>query len=96
MFFRHSLHSSRIDVSYFAAGIFAHILSDDSVEWDMPQPSKETMIKELVGVALFFGYFDFALCHSWKLLSILTSRLFLQGDVVLGWDDPTSEIVAYR
>lgn len=49
---QHFLHSSHIDVSYFAAGILSHIFSDDSVVWEVTQEAKDQMIKELVRLQL--------------------------------------------
>lgn len=47
-FLRDFLHSDTIDVSYFAAGIFSHILSDRSQSWHLTTPSRQEMLQELV------------------------------------------------
>ena len=46
------LHSKHIDVSYFAAGIFAHILSDPQQNWSCQEISRSTILKDLVSCIL--------------------------------------------
>ena len=47
-FFRELLRSAKIDVSYFAAGIFAHIASDGPAAWTVPEPSRQDILTDLV------------------------------------------------
>lgn len=46
------LKSEFIDVSYFAAGIFAHLLSDSNSDWSKAQVDKETIAMDLVNAVL--------------------------------------------
>lgn len=46
------LKSDCIDVSYFAAGIFAHLLSDSTIQWSDAQVEKVNIENELVDVVL--------------------------------------------
>lgn len=47
---RNLLHSSQIDVSYFAAGIVAHLASDGQERWTATCVSLKEMLRELVSV----------------------------------------------
>ena len=49
---RNLLKSDFIDVSYFAAGIFAHLLSDSNTQWSNAQVEKEKVENELVEIVL--------------------------------------------
>ncbi|XP_059470617.1 protein zyg-11 homolog B-like [Neocloeon triangulifer] len=62
---RDLLHSEHLDVSYFAAGIVAHLASDGAETWTVPIISRADMLDEL-------------------------------GNVVLKWETPEGEMVAYR
>ncbi|XP_065349750.1 protein zyg-11 homolog [Cloeon dipterum] len=62
---RELLHSEHLDVSYFAAGIVAHLASDGAETWSVPNISRNDMLEEL-------------------------------GSVVLKWETPEGEMVAYR
>lgn len=62
---RSLLRSEHIDVSYFAAGIVAHLASDGPEVWAAAKISRKEMLKEL-------------------------------GEVVLKWEVPENEMVAYR
>ncbi len=44
------MYSSEIEVSYFAAGIVAHILSDDTLEWSKANLDKSKFVTELVSL----------------------------------------------
>jgi len=46
--FRDLLHSVHLDVSYFAAGIVAHLASDGADTWTVPAISRQDMLQELV------------------------------------------------
>ena len=46
------LKSEFIDVSYFAAGIFAHLLSDSNINWSNAQVAKEALTMDLVNAVL--------------------------------------------
>ena len=46
--FRSLMRSSEIEVSYFAAGIAAHLSSDQDVDWSTTTIDKRTVITELV------------------------------------------------
>lgn len=59
------LHSQQIDVSYFAAGIMAHLAAEGPVAWKRFDSLRDDILKEL-------------------------------GDVVISWDPPEGEMVAYR
>ncbi|XP_021927398.1 protein zyg-11 homolog B-like isoform X2 [Zootermopsis nevadensis] len=59
------LHSCHIDVSYFAAGIIAHIASDGAVSWVVDVVTRQQLLQEL-------------------------------GEVVVNWETPEGEMVAYR
>lgn len=45
---RNLMHSSQIDVSYFAAGIFAHISSDGPKSWEYTSIDIHLLLEELV------------------------------------------------
>lgn len=62
---RKLLHSRQIDVSYFAAGIMAHLAAEGPVAWKRFDTLRETVLHEL-------------------------------GEVVLSWEPPEGEMVAYR
>lgn len=62
---RKLLHSTHIDVSYFAAGIIAHLASDGVDQWTVTSVERPILLKEL-------------------------------GEVVLQWETPEGEMVAYR
>lgn len=62
---RELLHSQQIDVSYFAAGIMAHLAAEGPAAWKRFDNLRDVILKEL-------------------------------GDVVIGWDPPEGEMVAYR
>ncbi|XP_069693619.1 protein zyg-11 homolog B-like isoform X2 [Periplaneta americana] len=62
---RKLLHSNHIDVSYFAAGIIAHLASDGADTWLVGIVTRQELLQEL-------------------------------GDVVINWDTPEGEMVAYR
>ncbi len=52
------MHSSHIDVSYFAAGIVAHLASCDNEEWKADCIDKNTLMGDLVSSvkpATFYG-----------------------------------------
>lgn len=59
------LHSQQIDVSYFAAGIMAHLAAEGPTAWKRFDSLRDDILKEL-------------------------------GDVVISWDPPEGEMVAYR
>jgi hypothetical protein len=42
------LHSVHLDVSYFAAGIVAHLASDGAETWTVPTISRQDVLDELV------------------------------------------------
>lgn len=46
--FRSFMFSSEIEVSYFAAGIAAHLASDENIDWSKVVIDKSQIIKELV------------------------------------------------
>lgn len=46
------LHSSQIDVSYFAAGIFAHLASDGPEAWKCKNVSRKELLSELVSLEI--------------------------------------------
>jgi hypothetical protein len=48
------LYSEEIEVSYFAAGICAHLTSDTELKWDGVDSTKENFIDELVRIEFFF------------------------------------------
>ncbi|KAL1117386.1 hypothetical protein AAG570_004712 [Ranatra chinensis] len=62
---RKLLHSNQIDVSYFAAGIMAHLAAEGPAAWEDCEVSRDLILQEL-------------------------------GDVVVAWDPPEGEMVAYR
>ncbi|PNF20924.1 zyg-11-like protein B [Cryptotermes secundus] len=62
---RKLLHSDHIDVSYFAAGIIAHLASDGADTWMVETVTRQELLEEL-------------------------------GEVVLNWETPEGEMVAYR
>ncbi len=45
---RHLLRSAHIEVSYFAAGIIAHIVTGEGSTWDVSSVSRRDMLDELV------------------------------------------------
>ncbi|XP_066996742.1 protein zyg-11 homolog B isoform X2 [Anabrus simplex] len=45
---RKLLHSNHLDVSYFAAGIIAHLASDGAENWTVACVTREQMLKELL------------------------------------------------
>lgn len=53
--FRSLLHSEHIDVSYFAAGIVAHIASEGEEFWSCSCISWKEMIDELVSFHINVG-----------------------------------------
>ncbi|XP_053655723.1 protein zyg-11 homolog B [Cherax quadricarinatus] len=59
------LWSPNVDVSYFAAGIVAHLVCASEDSWNEPGISKEDLLEEL-------------------------------GKVVISWEQPKEEMVAYR
>lgn len=42
------MYSSEIEVSYFAAGIAAHLSSDETVDWSRANIDKSKFVTELV------------------------------------------------
>ena len=42
------MYSAEIEVSYFAAGIAAHLSSDDTLDWSKVEMNKTTFTGELV------------------------------------------------
>jgi hypothetical protein len=48
--FRELLHSVHLDVSYFAAGIVAHLASDGAETWTVPTISRQDVLDELVNL----------------------------------------------
>lgn len=62
---RELLHSQQIDVSYFAAGIMAHLAAEGPAAWKRCDNLREIILQEL-------------------------------GEVVISWDPPEGEMVAYR
>ncbi|PSN40433.1 Protein zyg-11 B [Blattella germanica] len=62
---RKLLHSGHIDVSYFAAGIIAHLASDGADTWIVSVVTRQQLLQEL-------------------------------GEVVVNWETPEGEMVAYR
>ncbi|XP_014245907.1 protein zyg-11 homolog B-like isoform X2 [Cimex lectularius] len=59
------LHSKQIDVSYFAAGIMAHLAAEGQTAWANCEVSRNVILEEL-------------------------------GEVVISWEAPEGEMVAYR
>uniref|UniRef100_A0A023F1W4 Putative zyg-1-like serine/threonine protein kinase n=2 Tax=Triatoma infestans TaxID=30076 RepID=A0A023F1W4_TRIIF len=59
------LHSKQIDVSYFAAGIMAHLAAEGNHAWTNCEVPRSIILQEL-------------------------------GEVVISWDPPEGEMVAYR
>jgi Zyg-11 family protein len=47
---RKLLHSDHIDVSYFAAGIIAHLGSDGADTWMVEIVTRQELLQELVSV----------------------------------------------
>lgn len=45
---RRLLKTPQIDVSYFAAGIVAHLASDGEAEWTITEPSRAQVLQDLV------------------------------------------------
>lgn len=45
---RRLMHAQQIDVSYFAAGIVAHLASDGMSAWKLSGIDREEILKELV------------------------------------------------
>ena len=56
---RKLLHSQHIDVSYFAAGIVAHLASDGSDAWRFNTCTYHDMINELVSTLLFCSCLEY-------------------------------------
>lgn len=52
------LKYQHIDVSYFAAGIVAHLASDGDVKWTLKEFSRENMLKELEEAVTVWGVPD--------------------------------------
>ena len=77
------MHSKHIDVSYFAAGIVAHLASEG--EWTVETISEEEMTNDLVST-LFVIATNIA-CHFF---------FHFQQRVVCEWRTPKEEMVAYR
>ena len=46
------MFSSEIEVSYFAAGIAAHLASDENIDWSKVVIDKNQIIKELVSAQM--------------------------------------------
>ena len=46
------MFSSEIEVSYFAAGIAAHLASDENIDWSKVVIDKTQIIKELVSAQM--------------------------------------------
>ena len=47
---RKLLHSDHIDVSYFAAGIIAHLASDGADTWVVDVVTRQELLQELVSM----------------------------------------------
>jgi hypothetical protein len=47
---RKLLHSGHIDVSYFAAGIIAHLASDGADTWTVEIVTRQQLLQELVSI----------------------------------------------
>ena len=54
--FRSFMFSSEIEVSYFAAGIAAHLASDENIDWSKVVIDKNQIIKELVRPRLIMKF----------------------------------------
>ena len=50
------MFSSEIEVSYFAAGIAAHLASDENIDWSKVVIDKNQIIKELVRPRLIIKF----------------------------------------
>jgi len=48
--YRKLLHSDHIDVSYFAAGIIAHLASDGAETWVVDVVTRQELLQELVSM----------------------------------------------
>ena len=48
------LHSSQLDVSYFAAGVVAHLLTDESTRLMLSDADVHELRTELVSVIILF------------------------------------------
>ena len=75
------MHSKHIDVSYFAAGIVAHLASEG--EWTVETISEQEMTNDLVST-LFVS------------ASHVNVFFHFQQRVVCEWRTPKEEMVAYR
>ena len=52
------MFSSEIEVSYFAAGIAAHLASDENIDWSKVVIDKNQIIKELVRPRLIIKFLE--------------------------------------
>ena len=88
---RRLLLSPLIDVAYFAAGIVAHLASAGADLWASEAVPRSLMLQDLVLVNRVAS-----LCWPYKNRSFTFFKLPLQGNVVMNWNSPESEMVAYR
>lgn len=79
---RKLLQSQHIDVSYFAAGIFAHLLSDENQPWLCNDISRCDILQDLVSVVVSLSLFlfllgFFSLSDVFSLLNVLVINFSL-------------------
>lgn len=90
------LHSQEVEVSYFAAGILAHLTSRGEKAWTLSPQLRSSLLEQLVGIiAKCLNVSDMsALCPRWW--SEWRDCFFPQHDVIMKWPPPECEMVAYR
>lgn len=49
---RDLLHSTEVEVSYFAAGILAHLTSRGEKAWTLSPDLRSTLLEQLVGISI--------------------------------------------
>lgn len=98
------LHSQEVEVSYFAAGILAHLTSRGEKAWTLSPELRSSLLEQLVGDRHQVLECITRVCIVAVVL-IGGAELFFcrrppppspQHDVIMKWPPPECEMVAYR
>lgn len=91
------LHSQEVEVSYFAAGILAHLTSRGEEAWTLSIGLRSSLLEQLVGISCTRKLEQNEKKNPLKSCSescVCVSRP--QHDVIMKWPPPECEMVAYR
>lgn len=85
------LHSPEVEVSYFAAGILAHLTSRGEKVWTLELTLRNTLLQQLVRVCLCV-ILQIDVYSEYRLIIMFV----FQHSAILKWPTPECEMVAYR